>query len=412
MSHVHTSGRRAGSTARAVAVATVLGVAAALAASAPAQAQEPPFDRGIDDACPPGTPAYPWFPDVASDGTHSDAISCVAWRDIAVGQAVTDAPGDRRYGPGDDVTRGQMASFVARTVGQVPDELHTFPDRDPDAPDAFPDVPYAHLEPVNQLSDAGIVEGFVDGTFGSPASVTRAQVASFAARTIETVTDDELPRAGVFDDVTGPHRGAVEKLAAVGIVQGRSEGVYDPTSSVTRAEMATILARTLDHLVAWGFVPEPVAPLAGVPDTATKAEDGDPDAELALTDVTVAGHLGFDRVTIELDGAGDAGYHVTYTDEPVSAGSGEPIEIAGGAALEISVAGVLLPADLPPEIDPWDSDTIVRETAGSVLQVEDDVILHGVHTLFAGIHVERPMLVQRFDDPQRIVLDVFHGPQG
>ena len=39
---------------------------------------------------------------------------------------------------------------------------------------------------------------------------------------------------------------AVEVLAALGIVEGKAEGAYEPDSSLTRAEMATIILRTMN----------------------------------------------------------------------------------------------------------------------------------------------------------------------
>ncbi len=57
-----------------------------------------------------------------------------------------------------------------------------------------------------------------------------------------------VPAMGVsFTDTEGETcETAVEVLSALGIVEGKSEGIYDPTASLTRAEMATIILRAMN----------------------------------------------------------------------------------------------------------------------------------------------------------------------
>ena len=55
-----------------------------------------------------------------------------------------------------------------------------------------------------------------------------------------------------------------------------------------------------------------------------------------LVDVRTARHEGFDRVVFRFDGARTPGVHVEYIDQPVrQCGSGNPVQIAGDAWLEI-----------------------------------------------------------------------------
>jgi hypothetical protein len=62
-----------------------------------------------------------------------------------------------------------------------------------------------------------------------------------------------------------------------------------------------------------------------------------------------------------------------------------------------AAAGTLLDRDLP----------IVELRV--VLEVVEDTIFEGIHTFFAGTDEEHPFLVERLDDPQRVVIDVHHG---
>ena len=238
-----------------------LGIAAALAlAPGVAVAQEPPYDRGIERACDAEARGFAPFGDVDDDATHREAVSCMASLAVTQGSLRDGLP---RYEPTGDVTRAQMASFVGRALDAV--GSYDLP-QDPGA--AFPDVdegPHAHR--VDQLAAAGIVAGREDGTYAPNATVPRGQMASFIARSIEEVTGEQLAEADVFGDLVPPHDHNVRRLASVGIVQGVEGEVYDPGRAVSRQEMATFLARMLDHLVEEGSeisattpaFPQPVA---------------------------------------------------------------------------------------------------------------------------------------------------------
>ncbi len=215
-----------------------------LVAVTPAAAQEPPFSRGIDAACPAETRTPDRFPDVAGT-THREAINCIAAYQVTLGRSGPDGP---VYAPGRAVTREQMATFIARAIEATGEEL---PLGDP-----FPDVGETHADNVRKLVAAGVAEGRADGTFGPDLPVTRAQMASFIARAIESVTGDELPTSSVFPDVSGTHATNIGKLAAVGVVAGREDGTYGPDESVTRAQMAAFLARSLAELADRGAPPQ------------------------------------------------------------------------------------------------------------------------------------------------------------
>ena len=95
-----------------------------------------------------------------------------------------------------------------------------------------------------------VASGADASSYRPAASVTRAQMASFLARTV-LASGGELPLAppDAFsdDEGTGTHEHAINQLAAVGISSGRGGGLYDPAGIVTRGQMATFLAK------AWGY---------------------------------------------------------------------------------------------------------------------------------------------------------------
>ncbi|GGI05056.1 AMIN-like domain-containing (lipo)protein [Egicoccus halophilus] len=150
-----------------------------------------------------------------------------------------------------------------------------------------------------------------------------------------------------------------------------------------------------------------VEPLPGTPGTDLVEDEGEPGELLAVTDVRIGTHEGFDRVVLELEGDGTAGWFVQY-DEPRAQGSGEPVSVAGDASLSVALSHLTLPPELPEDIDHWFQQEQLGPEGGVVLEVRDDTVYEGMHLFFVGLDERRPFLVERFDDPQRVVIDVFH----
>jgi hypothetical protein len=231
----------------------VLGVALAVMflASPASQADSHVFDRGIGEACTSYAQSLERFPDVPADGTHAGAIDCLGHWEIVQGREVPDA--DPVYAPADEVDRAAMASYVARALQRLPAVSVPAP-----SDDRFDDYATGvHADNVHVLRAAAIVEGRGDGTYDPGGVVTRAQMASYIARAIEFVIDGELPaeQNGVFPDTSGVHQTNIDKLAAIGVVTGRQDGSYAPSEPVSRAAMASFVARALDYLAVRGYLP-------------------------------------------------------------------------------------------------------------------------------------------------------------
>jgi hypothetical protein len=205
---------------------------------------EPPFDRGTAAACP-GTYPDP-FTDIAGS-VHAGAIRCLAAADITQGSR-----DPSRYLPLGTVTRGQLASFLARSYEATTGApLPAGPDRFPDD-DGSP-----HERNIDALAQAGVIEGVGDGTrFAPNATVTRGQMASLLARFLDRLdgaVDGSFPPATdrqVFADVRGSvHASATDRLAVQGVIQGRADGTFGPLEGVRRDQLASFLARALDLAV-------------------------------------------------------------------------------------------------------------------------------------------------------------------
>jgi hypothetical protein len=179
----------------------------------------------------PDPPAPGWpFSDVDPDDVHAPAILRLYELGILLGYP------DGTYRPVEELTRGQMASVVARAFELAPVADGPFPDVDPDG---------VHAGAINALAAAGIVEGRPDGNFHLHDSVTRGQLSSMLARAGELPDGD--PEA--FEDIIGSvHAPAIGALADAGVVRGFADGTFRPGAAVTRAQAATMVAGFLDHL--------------------------------------------------------------------------------------------------------------------------------------------------------------------
>jgi hypothetical protein len=207
----------------------------------------PPYDRGTAEACP-GTYPDP-FRDIAGS-VHAPAIRCLAAADITRG-----SNDPSRYAPLTTVTRGQLASFLARSYeAATGTALPAGPDRFPD------DAGSPHARNIDALAQAGVIAGVGDGTrFAPNATVTRGQMASLLGRFLDLLDDGVVNRSfppatdrDVFaDDQGSVHEDATNRLAVQGVIQGRRDGTFGPLDGVRRDQLASFLARALDVAVAF-----------------------------------------------------------------------------------------------------------------------------------------------------------------
>ena len=173
-----------------------------------------------------GPAVTPRFSDVVGD-VHAMAIDLVAQFGIVTGYP------DRTYRPGQVVTRGQMASFLARAL-----DLHRY-----EGAPLFTDIAGNVHEPaIGAVAQAGIAVGMSDGTFRPQQAVTREQMATFLTRALKLGTN--VPPAP-FPDATGPHAPGIAAVYARGIAQGLTDGTFGASRPVTRGQMATFLANGL-----------------------------------------------------------------------------------------------------------------------------------------------------------------------
>ncbi|MBW3619922.1 MAG: S-layer homology domain-containing protein [Actinobacteria bacterium] len=221
-------------TVRAVLVtALALGALPATAAGA-AAAGEPPASPCAE------VPVAPYV-DVDRASPHAGAIDCGLWIGLVRGTEPD------VFLPGAAVRRDQMAVLVARAVTASRGELPA-PERR-----RFSDLEgNVHRDAIESLAAAGIVTGYADGTYRPRGTVPRGQMTAFLARAWEHLAGEELGEApdAFADDDGHAHEPTIDRLAARGLVSGRTATTFAPDDATTRAGTAAFLLRLVgDH---WG----------------------------------------------------------------------------------------------------------------------------------------------------------------
>ncbi len=115
--------------------------------------------------------------------------------------------------------------------------------------DRFTDVsPNAwYYANVMEAAADGYVSGYGDGTFGPTRSITRAEFAAMIANVLGSTYSNDVDPA--FKDVTSGSwaNGAIAFCAENGIISGYEDGTFQPNKTITRQEAASML-RNAFHL--------------------------------------------------------------------------------------------------------------------------------------------------------------------
>ena len=96
------------------------------------------------------------------------------------------------------------------------------------------------------LSNAGIINGYEDGTFKPNGKITRAEFATIASRFFEYADENiENPFSDVEEDTW--YYQYIMAASDMGLINGYPDGTFKPDNLITRAEAVTIVNRTLDR---------------------------------------------------------------------------------------------------------------------------------------------------------------------
>lgn len=173
------------------------------------------------------------FNDIANF-SNKDEITYLANRYVIKGS-------NGNFMPQSKITRGQFAMMIARALGLQALGENPFTDT----------VGKEYEQAITALYEAGITTGRTNTTFDPKDYVTRQQAAAFMARVLAYVEKKPSVNGEVTykDDaqIGAMYKQDVALLAQLNIMTGKEDGSFDPRGSLTRAQMAKILKRTLNE---------------------------------------------------------------------------------------------------------------------------------------------------------------------
>jgi hypothetical protein len=210
------------------------------AVPASAQTDELPTARNIGDfACPVDDNATPsdtsddttevpedGFTDVPAANVHEFSIDCIVWYEVARGTSAT------TYNPAGDIKRDQMASFIAQLIDYTATDGIGGNNALPPVPtgNQFPcDLTNAnvHYNNIQRLAAADIVLGTGSSTAGAcydpSGTVTRAQMATFIKNAQDFIYGADLPLVTedyFADDESDTHENNINIIAGESIARG------------------------------------------------------------------------------------------------------------------------------------------------------------------------------------------------
>ncbi|MDX8343149.1 S-layer homology domain-containing protein [Rossellomorea sp. YZS02] len=152
------------------------------------------------------------------------------------------------YSPDADMTRGEFAALISRSLGLVADAPYA---------GQFKDV--SGNEAVNKdgelvaALEVGIIKGKEDGTFKPYEKISRAEAAIMIARAMDFVGYDEADLdtekgSEQYKDskyMSNEAQKALNLATQAGVMNGMSGGVFKPNDYTKRDQMAKIIAETL-----------------------------------------------------------------------------------------------------------------------------------------------------------------------
>lgn len=187
---------------------------------------------GVVAALPQSANAY-MFSDLNPNADYYQPIVELYNRNI-IGQE-----SGNQFRPNEAITRGDAAKMLALALGLSPSTTQVF--SDVDVAKAKDNYSY-----INALANAGIINGFQDGTFKPNERITRGQMAKIITLGYKFGISSSLKNQ--FQDVSPQNGNAyyIQTLLDLKVTKGRTAVTFEPASHVTRGQMATFIWRAMN----------------------------------------------------------------------------------------------------------------------------------------------------------------------
>ncbi len=127
-------------------------------------------------------------------------------------------------------------------------------------PRTFSDVDhYEWKDELNTLKTYGLLTGYEDGSFHPETSMTRAELCSLLTQALNLTTNKTTSS---YTDVSSSdwYFQSIHAAADAGLVEGRGNGAFDPQGTVTNEQLITILGRMATNLNAYFYEASKKAP--------------------------------------------------------------------------------------------------------------------------------------------------------
>ncbi|CAM3381354.1 S-layer-like y domain-containing protein [Saccharibacillus brassicae] len=101
---------------------------------------------------------------------------------------------------------------------------------------------------IGALSNLGVVAGYGDGSFKPNATISRAEMAAIIARVVNLGALPGTSAPANFGDVRGDHwaAGVIKQAASAGLLNGSSASAFAPDQNASRAEAIALIVRALE----------------------------------------------------------------------------------------------------------------------------------------------------------------------
>ncbi|GLX71246.1 S-layer homology domain-containing protein [Paenibacillus glycanilyticus] len=182
---------------------------------------------------------------LAANRTFADTKSHWAEKEInnLASRFILNGEGEDQFSPDQSLTRAEWVAMLTRGLGLAAGSSAT----------AFKDVAAGawYADAVSAATDAGIIQGFADGSFRPNDKITRQELAVTAANALafaqktQPANIEQLADLKDHSQIAAWAVDAVAQTLKSGLVKGTPEGYYYPEKSATRAEAATILYRLI-----------------------------------------------------------------------------------------------------------------------------------------------------------------------
>ena len=180
------------------------------------------------------------FPDIQG-WFHDSILRCYL-------EGVINGYPDGTFGPDNNVTRVQFIMMLYNMCGKPDVDKSALPFSDSGK------IHSVYWDAIRWGVANDIIKGYSDGTFRADENISRAQMATFAYRLLDSIYGDALDKFDTessFTDaaqVLGDYKTPVNVMSSLGIITGYPDGSFGPNNTATRGQAATIFVRIMDFV--------------------------------------------------------------------------------------------------------------------------------------------------------------------